>query len=279
MKDILYRSLVCIGAASLFRRLKQRNKATIILYHDISCELFEQHLITLKKYYQIISLQDYFRYREAKQPFPEYTLIITFDDGYKGNYKLLPILERYQIPITIFLCSGIINTSRHYWFEEVKDSQPLKYIPERERLKRLKALSGFDRIQEYEDRQALNQYEIEQMKTWVDFQGHTEFHPCLPYCEAGDSKRELLQSAEVLRHQYGLNINTISYPNGDYTSRELEYCHGIYDYGVTVNIGVNDLHTEALQLKRIPIRDDDSVAKLQLKVSTFWYFIRCFFIK
>lgn len=115
------------------------------------------------------------------------------------------------------------------------------------------------------------------MQRWVDFQGHTAFHPCLPYCEAADSKRELRQSAEVLRRDYGLHINTIAYPNGDYTLRELEYCRDVYDYGVTVQVGVNDLHTDALQLKRIPINDDDSIAKLQLKVSTFWHFIRYFF--
>ncbi len=68
MKELLYSCLVMMGFASLFRRLKQRNKVTIILYHDISYENFEKHLITLNKYYHIIGLQDYFKLGRPKQP-------------------------------------------------------------------------------------------------------------------------------------------------------------------------------------------------------------------
>ncbi len=196
------------------------------------------------------------------------------DDGHKDNYRLLPLLEKYRVKITIFLCSGVIDTNRHYWFTETDDYEELKHKPEDVRLKCLQASTGFDRTREYPDRQALNQAEIEEMKGWVDFQGHTEFHPCLPHCDAADSKRELQQSAVALKQKYGLNINTISYPNGDYSTRELEYCRDLYDYGITVEVGVNDLDTEALRLKRIYIDDHDGVAKLQLKVSTFWNFVK-----
>ena len=49
---------------------------------------------------------------------PERALVVTFDDGHRGNHRLLPIFRRYGIRPTIYLCSQIVGTQRGYWVNE-----------------------------------------------------------------------------------------------------------------------------------------------------------------
>ena len=45
---------------------------------------------------------------------------ISFDDGYRDNLELaLPILEKYSVPATIFISTGLIDRSAPLWWEEL----------------------------------------------------------------------------------------------------------------------------------------------------------------
>ena len=45
---------------------------------------------------------------------------ISFDDGYRDNLELaLPILEKYNIPATIFISTGLTDRSAPLWWEEL----------------------------------------------------------------------------------------------------------------------------------------------------------------
>jgi peptidoglycan/xylan/chitin deacetylase (PgdA/CDA1 family) len=46
---------------------------------------------------------------------------LTFDDGYADNYyELLPILRAHQVPATVFVTSGPIDTQNRLWFAELR---------------------------------------------------------------------------------------------------------------------------------------------------------------
>ena len=56
--------------------------------------------------------------REGKSQYRP--LVVTFDDGYADNlYNAKPLLERYEIPATIFLTSGCIGQNREFWWDEL----------------------------------------------------------------------------------------------------------------------------------------------------------------
>jgi peptidoglycan/xylan/chitin deacetylase (PgdA/CDA1 family)/glycosyltransferase involved in cell wall biosynthesis len=43
---------------------------------------------------------------------------LTFDDGYSDNIRsALPILERYEMPATLFVVSGALGSSREFWWD------------------------------------------------------------------------------------------------------------------------------------------------------------------
>lgn len=46
-----------------------------------------------------------------------YFVVLTFDDGYRDNYThVLPILNSFDLPFTVFVCSSIIERTFNYWW-------------------------------------------------------------------------------------------------------------------------------------------------------------------
>lgn len=58
--------------------------------------------------------------QNSKTVIPEHSIGISFDDGYRDNLELaLPILEKYNVPATIFISTGLIDRSAPLWWEEL----------------------------------------------------------------------------------------------------------------------------------------------------------------
>lgn len=271
MSGIVYKALQWSGAAWLWREAVQRNKVTILLFHDMGTADAERNFTYLKRRYNIIGLKDFLDARQTGKRLPRKAVVVTFDDGHVSNHALLPVIKKLQIPVTIFLCSSIVGTRRHFWF---RHSDEMK--PETERLKRISNAQrldtmthyGFAQEQEYDDIQALQQGQIKEMKPWVDFQSHTCFHPILPQCDDNTARAEIAESKRQLEASYGLTINTLSYPNGDYSARDIRLAKEAgYTCGVTVDSGYNDRHTDLFRLKRFSVNDATTTAELMVKAS------------
>jgi peptidoglycan/xylan/chitin deacetylase (PgdA/CDA1 family) len=273
MNKNIFKIIRYSGLPFLFRELFQRNKITIILFHDISIEKATRVFSFLKKYYNVIRLSEYLEAVKFGLPLPPKSMIITFDDGLAGNYKLLPLIKKLQLPITIFLCSDIVGTHRHFWFSHIEgvisdeEIDRMKLLPHSQRLKTLESY-GFNQTQEYDDIHALTQEQIKEMSAWVDFQSHTCFHPILPQCDDETAKAEILLSKQHLEQEYSFVINTLSYPNGDYSSREISLAkESGYTCGITLDPGYNSLNTDLFRLKRFPVNEACSMDEFVVKAS------------
>ena len=67
----------------------------------------------LKCFYNFVTLNDVLDGIVQGKKLPPNSAVVTFDDGYRNNLDCaLPILKRYNIPATIFLTSGYINSDR-----------------------------------------------------------------------------------------------------------------------------------------------------------------------
>jgi len=282
MKKLLYTVLRFSGLPVLFREVLQRRKVTILLFHDLTTEAAEKAFAYLSRKYHLIGLDDFLDALatgdEAK--IPPKALIITLDDGFKENYALLPLIRENKVPVTIFLCAGIVGTNRHFWF--LHDSvhnrvdRP-REVSNTERL-RLVLQEGFDLEREYETRQALSRQEIEEMKPFVRFQSHSMFHPNVISSDERAVIDEFRLAKKVLEEDFRLEITSLAYLCGDYTERIVELTREAgYRAALTHDPGFNTVRTDPFRLKRIPANDSFDRGEIAVRASGVWDFFRTLF--
>ena len=106
--------------------------AVILLYHrvaklksdpqllSVTPGHFAEHLEHLREHYHPISLNELAKAIEEKRV-PNRAVAITFDDGYVDNLRnAKPLLEKYEIPSTVFVTSGYVGQNREFWWDELE---------------------------------------------------------------------------------------------------------------------------------------------------------------
>ena len=83
---------------------------------------FVRQMEYLSEYFNIISLQD--ALNQIKRPFTNEggkpSVVITFDDGYSGNYRvLLPVVKSMNMPVTIFVATRAVEDGKLYWYDRL----------------------------------------------------------------------------------------------------------------------------------------------------------------
>lgn len=83
----------------------------------ITPQHFEEHMDVLRKFAQPIGLSKLVQHLKEGS-LPAKSVAVTFDDGYADNlYQAKPILEKYQIPATVFVCTG--DVGKEFWWDEL----------------------------------------------------------------------------------------------------------------------------------------------------------------
>lgn len=99
----------------------------VLMYHRINDEVgeklqgltvsvlnFERHLIYFKEKFQIVKLDEDWALLKKTG------IVITFDDGYADNLiNALPLLEKYNIPATIFVTTLNIDENKEFWWDRL----------------------------------------------------------------------------------------------------------------------------------------------------------------
>ena len=114
------------------RRILAKQRIFILLYHKVDCkappffgaavrpDVFEKQIRFLKQYCKIVDLADLNQPGQIDQACPTDLIVITFDDGYRNNYRYAaPILKKYDVPATIFLTTDYIGDNRLLWYDEL----------------------------------------------------------------------------------------------------------------------------------------------------------------
>ena len=103
----------------------------ILLYHRIAevptdpfnlCVTphhFAEHLAVLQELYHPKSLQQVVQTIHAGKQ-PNRAVAVTFDDGYADNFwNAKPLLERYEVPATVFVTTGHLEQKREFWWDDL----------------------------------------------------------------------------------------------------------------------------------------------------------------
>lgn len=124
------------GSAHL-RRAAQRvrgffqHRALILLYHRVASlrsdpwslavtpAHFGEHVEILRRYARPARLQQLTR-ALAEGKTLHRSVVVTFDDGYADNLvSAKPLLERHDVPATVFVATGAIGGGREFWWDEL----------------------------------------------------------------------------------------------------------------------------------------------------------------
>lgn len=282
LKYKVLRLLCGLKVVRAWQFLCQRRKLSILCYHDPDPALFARQVAALKAHFNIIALRDYVKARanNTVDQLPKYPLVITIDDGHVRNFQLLEVIAKEKVPVTIFLTSGVVGTNRHFWWTGVDSEDELGQL-------KLEPYAGMDlhlanpggvREAAYPTRQALSEQEIRAMAPFVDFQGHTRFHPVLPLCSMAEAKDEIAGCKKELEDRFTFDIYAFSYPHGRYGEREIALAKQAgYACAVTVEEGLNDVCVNPFQLKRMYILDDADPLEVVVKASGLWTALRRLF--
>lgn len=78
---------------------------------------FDRQLAYLARHSDVIGGQDLPAVLHAKRG---RHVMITFDDGYLDNYEIaFPLLRRYGLPATFFICTGLLDGRGVAWWDEI----------------------------------------------------------------------------------------------------------------------------------------------------------------
>ena len=235
------------GAKDTESKKIKKARIPILMYHNIDewgwydsalarrfkipAAALETHLEYISENYQVISMQDIYDYLTNGIELPENPIVLTFDDGWKGVYDYAyPILERYNLPFTIYLIAS------HY---EQKDGYLSK-----------------EQIQEMLD------------SGLAELGNHTMHHPMLGnFFDKEMIKKEIKDAQNQMQKDFGVRPKTFSYPGGSYNKIVLETLEEMgFKTAVTVNAGAQQSSNELLLLKRIGVDGADTVEMLEKKL-------------
>ena len=241
------------------RRSGQR--LIILVYHRATGGDLRRQLLYLRRHYRIMHLEDalegfYTSHKEKQQRRDRrIPLVLTFDDGYHDNYTHgLELARELQVPFTIFLIPGYIESGEPFWWREgerlVRNAQVdevtieghtyhLGQPEERRALVQIidsrachaqsvaereaflvdtrKALGVPSSVGEEEGALPSTWAQVREMEEsgLVSFGAHTMHHPILGYlADPAEVQQEVGECRRVLEQQLGHPVRTFAYPFG-----------------------------------------------------------------
>ncbi len=221
--------------------------APILLYHRISTTFadplmlcvtpscFENHLQFLKKNYNIIPLSELSKLLTTGA-LKGNEVAVTFDDGYRDNLtNALPLLEKYNIPATIFITTGSLGKKATFeWDMKYEESDRAVFLSE-------------------EEIRLLSKHPL------IEIGAHTETHPHLANISPEKQKIEILGSSFKLEQIIGEKVRSFAYPFGsiydfnDVSKKIVEQAG--FDFGYSNTQSLATMTSDYFCIPRINIRE------------------------
>ena len=224
---------------NLFYPFKKRKMNVLSLYfHDPLPESFEKVIIWCKKKgYDFVHIDEITDYAKGKPLKHKKMVHFSFDDGWLTNKALIPIIEKYNVHITIFVPVEPLESGNFWWNYAYAKHKSNEKVEEFKTYNEEKFNSEVNKIkQEIKlDREAVTFDELKEMSKHplINIQSHTYNHPILTNVNNKQLDFELSESKKFLSTLLNKNIDTFSYPNGSFGKREEDAVSKYYKCGYT----------------------------------------------
>ncbi len=248
-----------------------------IYFHDPSPDLFETILRWYSKYnYRFISLKDLILLLEKKETPLSRLAFISFDDGWRSNMDLIPLCEKYNVPITVFVATEPLK-SGNYWWEYASKKLGRSYML---KLKKLPETDFYAQMAVIKkgimmERSSMT---VEELKLFarhplVTIQSHSVNHPVLTNTSDETLMFELTESKRELEAIIGRTVDVFSYPNGNVGQREIcALKKARYQYAFTTDSETFDVeHVNPYLLPRMAINTRGGKFENLAKITGIWY--------
>jgi peptidoglycan/xylan/chitin deacetylase (PgdA/CDA1 family) len=231
-------------------------RVPVLMYHQVRDPLnewearyfiaprnFSAHMRALaNKGYRAVTIDALVEWLQGGQPLPEGSIVITFDDGFRGvREHAMPVLEELGWPFTVFLVSDLIG-QEDVWdrvFNPSGASYPL-----------------------------LDAEEIRDMaRRGVSFHSHTRSHASLPTLDDARLADQLAGSRRELVNLLGHDVDYLAYPFGHLDDRvEAAARAAGYRAAFSTRSGFNRQDVELFRIRRIDVFGTDTPAMLLRKI-------------
>jgi peptidoglycan/xylan/chitin deacetylase (PgdA/CDA1 family) len=190
---------------------------------------FEAQLAMLRAAgYQSMPLAALRESLDLHTPLPARRVILTFDDGYEDNYRVVfPRLRRYGFGATFFVVTSSVGTPDHLTAPQIREM----------------AAAG------------------------MEIESHGVHHIDFSLLSPDAARRELLQSRKTIEGWTGRPVAFFAYPAGRY-SVALEHLLDTLGYrgALTTRPGFVTLESRPFTLERVRVLHDDTAASLARKL-------------
>jgi peptidoglycan/xylan/chitin deacetylase (PgdA/CDA1 family) len=251
-------------------------------YLHIAASTFKGHCEIVRDCCDPISLDDWRAALNGGPRLPKRPVLITFDDGYRSVLtKAAPILAAYDLPATVFVCTGPMHTRQLLWFD---------YVGEREGDAVVQAWKDSDyqswageygertlRVDESDPRALMTPGELALLAGMkgIEIGGHTVRHPILSRASLADQRWEIEQNLQDIERWTGKAARAFAYPNGrhgvDYNSDTLTILRecGV-DFAFTTHPSFARADELPLERSRFFVLSQTSDAELAHRLTYTW---------
>lgn len=324
LKRIFFGTIYFSGLPAIFRLLN-KDKIPILVYHGvyrkpfnaglnnasylhIDLKTFIRQMRFLKNKYNVISLEELCDALSKGKDLPNYTAVLTFDDGYLNVFEnAYPVLKDYGLPFTVFLVSKTMAEDGWLWLDKIEfiinntnvgsvhlggSKFCLKNIQDkkgflffiRKKIKALNEPARYKLIEELLDKlnfkppevpptnyRLMSYYQAMQMDAGlVSFGSHTPEHSILTIESPERVSNLLIECRDRIFSHISRQVNLFSYPNGSYNFQIQETLKQLkFMCGLTTVAGLNRKNADLFEMKRISIGSDDTLSSFAVRLSGF----------
>jgi peptidoglycan/xylan/chitin deacetylase (PgdA/CDA1 family) len=230
------------------------NRVIILMYHIIDNPLasqeekycctpanFEKQMRFLRdSNYVPVGLNQFVNELDGKGLCPDNSVVVTFDDGFDNMLvTALPVLQKYDIPATVFILSDRID--------HTNDWMHTRGFPSRKLLSKSQLLELKD--------------------AGICIGSHTRTHPRLTDISKDQVKDEISTSKKILEDTLGSEVAYFAYPFGLYNENaHAAVVRAGYVAACSTRSGFNRQDIDRFALRRIEIYGNDSIQNFKRKL-------------